>query len=66
MEDENRLFLFEEWDTREDFDTHLKSECFTVIRGTLNLLQEPCEIVFHTVAGSHTLNGTDDVQKEVK
>ena len=22
MEDENRFFLFEEWDTREDFDSH--------------------------------------------
>ena len=50
MEDENRLYLFEEWDTREDLDTHLKSACFTVIRGTLNLLQEPYQMVSHTVA----------------
>ena len=66
MEDENRLFLFEEWDTREDLDRYLKSEGFKVFRGAMNLLQEPCEMVFHTVAGSHTLNGNDDVQKEVK
>lgn len=49
MQDGNRFFLFEEWDTREDFESHLKSACFTVLRGTLNLLQEPYEMVFHTV-----------------
>ncbi|MCG6881449.1 MAG: antibiotic biosynthesis monooxygenase [Deltaproteobacteria bacterium] len=67
MEDENRLFLFEEWDTREDVDRYLKSEGFKVFRGAMNLLQEPCEMVSHEVAaGSHALNGTDNVQKGVK
>jgi quinol monooxygenase YgiN len=50
MENENELFLLEEWDTREDFNSHLKSERFRVLRGAMNLLQEPYEIVFHTVA----------------
>jgi len=56
MENENRFFLFEEWDTREDFDLHLKSACFTVFRGTLNLLQKPCEMVFHTVTDGKSCN----------
>ncbi len=56
IEDENRFFLLEEWDTREDFDRHLKSASFTLIRGTLNLLQKPCEMVFHTVAGREVMN----------
>jgi len=49
MEDENRLFLLEEWDTQENLMTHLKSEHFRVLRGAMNLLKEPYEIMFHTV-----------------
>ena len=49
IEDENRLFLLEEWDTQENLMTHLKSEHFRVLRGAMNLLQEPYEMVFHTV-----------------
>lgn len=43
IEDDNRLFLLEEWDTQENLLTYLKSEYFSVIRGTMNLLQEPYE-----------------------
>jgi quinol monooxygenase YgiN len=49
IEDENRLFLLEEWDTRENLMNHLKSEHFRVLRGVMNLLQEPYEKMFHTV-----------------
>jgi quinol monooxygenase YgiN len=41
IEDENRLFLLEEWDTQKDLLTHLKSEHFRVLGGAINLLQEP-------------------------
>jgi quinol monooxygenase YgiN len=44
MENENQLFLLEEWDTREDLNRHLNSERFKVLRGAMNLLQEPCEM----------------------
>ena len=50
MEDENELSLFEEWDTREQLDSHLKSERLRVLRGAMNLLKEPCEMIVHTVA----------------
>jgi len=49
IEDENRLFFLEEWDTQENLMTHLKSEHFRVLRGAMNLLKEPYEILFHTV-----------------
>jgi len=49
MEDENELSLLEEWDTRENLNSHLKSERFRVLRGAMNLLQEPYEMMFHTV-----------------
>jgi quinol monooxygenase YgiN len=50
IEDENRFFLLEEWDTQENLMIHLKSEHFKVFRGVMNLLQEPYETKFHTVS----------------
>jgi quinol monooxygenase YgiN len=50
MEDENELCILEEWDTRENFNNHLKSERFRVLRGAMNLLREPYEMLVHTVA----------------
>jgi quinol monooxygenase YgiN len=49
MENENELCLLEEWDTEENFKDHLKSRRFKVFRGAMNLLQEPYEMMFHTV-----------------
>jgi len=50
MEDENELCILEEWDALENFNGHLKSERFRVLRGAMNLLQEPHEMLVHTVA----------------
>jgi len=50
MEEENDLCLLEEWDTRGNLNSHLKSRHFRVLRGAMNLLQEPYEFMFHTVA----------------
>ncbi len=49
MEDENELCLLEEWDPRENLMIHLKSGRFKVLRGAMNLLQEPYEMIFHNV-----------------
>ena len=49
IDDENRFFLLEEWDTQENLSSHLKSDNFKVIRGAMNLLQEPYEETFHNV-----------------
>ena len=49
IEDENQLFLLEEWDTQENLMTHLKSEHFRVLLGAINLLREPYEMTFYTV-----------------
>lgn len=37
IEDENKLFIFEEWDTQENLVAHLKSEHFRVLRGAMQL-----------------------------
>ena len=50
MENEDELCLLEEWDTKENLKRHLKSGHFRVLRGAMNLLQEPYEMMFHTVA----------------
>ena len=49
IEDENKLFIFEEWDTQENLVAHLKSEHFRVLRGAMNFLHEPYERTFLTV-----------------
>jgi quinol monooxygenase YgiN len=56
MEDENELCILEEWDTRQNLNSHLKSEHFKVLRGAMNLLREPYEMLVHTVAA--VKNGT--------
>jgi quinol monooxygenase YgiN len=48
-EDENRLYLFGEWDTQENLRSHLKSVHFRVFKGAMNLLKEPYEMMFHPV-----------------
>ena len=49
IENENQLNLLEEWDTQENLKGYLKSGRFRVLRGAMNLLQEPYEMMFHTV-----------------
>jgi quinol monooxygenase YgiN len=49
MENENELCLLEEWETQKNFKSYLKSGRFRVLRGAMNLLQEPYEMMFHTV-----------------
>lgn len=44
-EDKNVFCLLEEWATQKHLDTHYGSETYKVLRGTMNLLEEPCEII---------------------
>ncbi len=57
IEDENELCLLEEWETQQNLKSHLKSGRFRVLRGAMNLLKEPCEIMFHTVSKSEGMEG---------
>jgi len=49
VEDENQLFLLEQWDSQENIKSYLKSGRFGVLRGAMNLLKEPYEMRFQTV-----------------
>ena len=58
MENENILCLLQEWDTLKNFETYRQSECFKVLRGAMNLLEEPGEIIFYNschLPGNHEL-----------
>ncbi len=56
-EDEDKLWLLEEWDTQENLKSHLKSERFRVLRGAMNLLKEPYEMMFHPVLYTAGMEG---------
>jgi quinol monooxygenase YgiN len=49
VENENELYLLEEWENQENLKDHLRSERFRVLRGAMNLLQEPYKMQFHTL-----------------
>jgi quinol monooxygenase YgiN len=64
FEDENRLFLLEEWDTEENLNVHMKSEYFSVLCGaTMIFLKEPFELMFFT--DFHPARGKDLICKTI-
>jgi quinol monooxygenase YgiN len=52
IEDKNVFTLIEEWETRDDLKSHLRSDRFGVLLGTKSLLWEPPQIQIHTVSHS--------------
>ena len=60
MEDENDLCLLEEWDTQKNLMGYLKSGRFRILRGAMNLLKEPYEMMFHTVFHPAGMEGQED------
>jgi quinol monooxygenase YgiN len=62
VEDQNRLFLLEEWDTKENLKDHLGSTRFKVFRGAMSLLREPYEMMFHSDLDLKAMN---DIRKAI-
>ena len=50
MENENALSLVEKWETREDLDNHLRSDEFSALLGTDNLLSKPFEFKLNGIS----------------
>jgi quinol monooxygenase YgiN len=44
-EEENFFCLLEEWDAQKNLDLYYESESFKILRGAMNLLEEPGEII---------------------
>lgn len=49
LEKEDELYLVEEWDSRQNLVGHMRSAHFRILRGAMNLLKEPHQMMFHTV-----------------
>jgi quinol monooxygenase YgiN len=58
VEAENILFFIEEWQSREDLDTHLRSSHFGVLIGAMKLLNKEPEIRFSTISST---SGTEAI-----
>lgn len=52
VEADNRIYFREQWQTREDLATHLRSVHFGVLIGAMKLLNKEPEIRFNTIASS--------------
>jgi len=50
MENENALSLVEKWETQEDLDNHLRSDEFSALLGTDNLLSKPFEFKINGIS----------------
>ena len=50
MEDENKFRLVGKWAKQEDMNNHLRSDTFSVLLGSMNLLQESPDIRFYEVS----------------
>lgn len=49
-EDPQRLVLWEEWDTQDQLDRHLRSEDYRLVIAAIDLSQEAPQMRFDTVA----------------
>jgi len=52
MEAENSMYFKEEWQTRVDLDTHLRSGNFGILIGAMKLLNKEPEIKINTIAST--------------
>ena len=56
MVDNNRLYVYEEWESREMLNRHLKSDIFGVLLGAKSLLCQPHGIKIYTVRRTEGMN----------
>jgi len=52
MEAENSMYFKEEWQTRVDLDTHLRSVNFGILIGAMKLLNKEAEVKISTIAST--------------
>jgi quinol monooxygenase YgiN len=64
IEDENVFNLISEWESNEHLDRFLKSERFSILRGTKSLLCEPLSIEILKVLGSEGTETVNFVRKK--
>ena len=52
IDNDDRLFLLEQWESQKRFEDHVSSPYFRYILGVLELACEPPEILIHTVSST--------------
>ena len=52
MQDENALFLLEEWENQDDLENYLRSDRFAALLGAMDLLSERPAIMFNEVSST--------------
>ena len=58
IEAENLFFFYQEWESREDLDAHLRSAQFGVLAGAMSLLEIEPEIRLNTIASTAGANSS--------
>jgi quinol monooxygenase YgiN len=66
IEDNNRLNLLVEWQTRKNLDHHLRSKMFGVLLGTKSLLNEPHGIQIYTIHRSEGMEAVHNARAKVR
>lgn len=59
IEAENTILFIEEWKSREDLDTHLRSVHFGVLIGVMKLLKKAPDIRFNTIVSTAGAEAVD-------
>ncbi len=62
IEDENSVSIIGEWETREDLDTHMRSDKFGILLGTKSLLKEKQGILIYTISHSEGMEAVNTVR----
>ena len=62
IENENALFVVEEWKTRADLEAHILSRDFSVLFGVINLLHGPEAVEFNLLSSLGGREVIDEVR----
>ena len=61
-EDDEALMLIEEWNTKEDWDEHLRSREFAILLGAMSLAREPSAVEFELIKQTTGLKSLKEVR----
>ena len=64
IKDKTSFCLFEEWETCEDFEQHIKTLRFQVLLGTKPLLRKPPEIRIYTVSRTQGMEAVESIRNK--
>jgi quinol monooxygenase YgiN len=64
IENKNTFCLIEEWETQPDLDNYFRSDLFSVLLGTKNLMSKPLKIKFNTVSSTANMEAVKTARGE--